>query len=211
MPSLSLHRTVIVLAASALAAFAASFAAPFAAPCAAWAAEAAAEVALAPAVAVVEMRAYGMGLLPIEGKFTRFHGVARYDPSQPHKCQIMLEIDPSSLEMSNAAIRDRVIGPDFIDVARFPTMAFDGACADQSVTGNQSVTGTLSLHGQTHSLVFAVERADGRLHATGDLHRDLWGMVNDPILVGHTIRIRVDLPLPDAGTITRVHAAGETP
>ena len=55
-------------------------------------------------------------------KFTRFHGVMRYDPQQPGKCQVMLDIDPSSLQMSSKSMTERVTGSEFMDVARYPNM-----------------------------------------------------------------------------------------
>ncbi|HVY17521.1 MAG TPA: YceI family protein [Rhodopila sp.] len=150
----------------------------------------AAELDLHPPSTEVSIRAYGLGFLPFDGKFTRFHGVMQYDQQQPGKCQVMLEIDPSSLRMSSQSITDRVTGPDFMDVAHFPAMAFSGACTDRTVSG------TLDLHGQTHPFDLELRQSKGRLTATGRLRRSEWGMTAEPFRVGRTIRIRVELPAP---------------
>jgi polyisoprenoid-binding protein YceI len=140
------------------------------------------QVNLSPPASQVEFRAYGLGLIPFDGKFARFHGVMRYDPVKPQSCQVMLEIDAASLEMSDASVRDQIIGPEFMDLARFPDMAFDGAC-----------------QGETHPFALDVERSDGNLTATGRLKRADWGITARPFTAGSTIRIRVVFPAPGNG------------
>jgi polyisoprenoid-binding protein YceI len=148
----------------------------------------AAEAVLSPTGTDVEIRAYKLGLLPVDGKFTRFHGVFRYDPAKPGACQVMLEIETESLAMSDGAVRPIVLGPDFLDAAHFPDMAFDGGCDGNGISGG------LRLHGQTHPLRLEVDQSDGSLIATGRLKRAEWGITAQPFRVGATIRIRVRLP-----------------
>jgi len=146
------------------------------------------DLVLRPPVTSVAIRAYGLGLIPYDGKFTRFHGVVGYDPQQPGKCQVMLEIDPSSLQMSSQSETERVTGPDFLDVMHYPAMDFSGACHGDRVSG------TLNMHGQARPFEFDLHRGHGRTTATGRLARADWGITADPLTVGRTIRIQVDLP-----------------
>jgi len=83
---------------------------------------------LLPSGSQVTLRTYGLGLLPFDGHFTRFHGWMRYEPSQPTACQVILEIEASSLAMENNAIQQRITGPESMDVAHFPDLAFHGDC-----------------------------------------------------------------------------------
>src|SRR3982074_2623594 len=78
------------------------------------------QIGLLPGVSQIEFRAYGLGLIPFDGKFTRFHGWIRYDPANTQVCQVMREIDAASLAMENETIRVGIIGPEFMDVSRFP-------------------------------------------------------------------------------------------
>jgi polyisoprenoid-binding protein YceI len=151
------------------------------------------QVNLLPAGSHVEFRAYGLGLLPFDGKFARYHGVLRYDPGKPQLCQVMLEIDAASLEMSSTSVRDQVTGPEFMDVARFPDLAFDGACQGDIIAGD------LRLHGQTHPFALELTRSGGTMTATGRLKRAEWGITARPFTAGSTIRIRVELPDPANG------------
>jgi len=151
---------------------------------------AAGELTLQPPATAVAIRAYGIGFLPFDGKFTRFHGIMRYDDQQPEKCQVMLEIDPSSVQMSSQSMTERVTGADFLDVARYPNMGFSGTCQGDGVSG------TLTMHGQTHPLSLELKRTGRHLTATAHLPRAEWGITSHPLTVGRTIRIQVDLPYP---------------
>ena len=114
----------------------------------------------------------------------------RYDPAKPGLCQIMLEIEAASLAMSETSVREQIVGPEFMDVGRFPDMAFDGGCQGDTLTGS------LRLHGESHPFALEVSRKDGRLAAVGRLRRAAWGITARPFTAGSTIRIRVALPDP---------------
>jgi polyisoprenoid-binding protein YceI len=48
----------------------------------------------------------GVGVMPFGGKFTRFRGCVRYDPSTTDGCEVMLQIEAASLAMANEPVRD---------------------------------------------------------------------------------------------------------
>ena len=148
---------------------------------------------LSPPASAVELRSYGFGLLPLDGKFTRFHGWLRYDPANSGACQVVLEIEAGSLTMASDTVREKITGPEMMDVARFPDMAFHGACEGETVVG------TLTMHGQTHPLNLDLVRSAGVIEATGRLRRADWGIVGSPIIGGSTVRIRVAIPNPLIG------------
>jgi polyisoprenoid-binding protein YceI len=155
----------------------------------------AAPLPLLPPASQVELRAYGLGLIPFDGRFTRFHGWMRTDSAAPEACQIVLEIDAASLDMSPATVRDGITGPEFMDVSRFPALAFHGACQGDRVAGS------LLLHGETHPFSLDVDgRRDGRtIVFTGSLKRAEWGMTARQFTAGPTVRIRVEFPNPANG------------
>ena len=117
----------------------------------------------------------------------------RYDPAKPGLCQVMLEIEAESLAMSDASVREQIVGPEFMDVARFPEMAFDGACQGDTLAGS------LRLHGESHPFALDVSRHGGTLTAVGRLQRAAWSITARPFTAGSTIRIRVELPDPANG------------
>lgn len=154
------------------------------------------QASLLPPGSKVELRSYGFGLLPLDGNFTRFHGWMRYDPLNPGACQVVLEIEAGSLAMSNEAIRDRMTGPEMMDVEGFPNLAFHGVCQGETVAG------ALTMHGQTHPFTMDFVRSAGTIVATGRLKRADWGITGSPLLGGSTVRIRVTTPDPVSGSHT---------
>jgi polyisoprenoid-binding protein YceI len=138
----------------------------------------------------VELRTYGFGVIPFDGKFTRFRGSIRYDPSTTAVGEVILQIDAGSLAMANELIRDFIIGPEMIDVARFPEIGFRGAGEGRKVVG------ALSMHGETHDLAMDYARSAGAVTVTGRLRREDWGIRGGQMIGGSIIRISVVLPDP---------------
>jgi polyisoprenoid-binding protein YceI len=151
-----------------------------------------ATIELLPGPSSVGFRAYSFGLLPLNGEFTRFHGQFTYDPGAPAHCSVTLQADVASLAMAPAAAGDTVLGPDFLDAARFPALAYQGAC------GPEGLTGELTMHGVTRPFALALEWKPGAVTAAGRLRRADWGMTGRPLLGGSTVRITVRVPLPPA-------------
>jgi polyisoprenoid-binding protein YceI len=147
-------------------------------------------MSLAPPGTAVTLRAYALGMMPVDGDFTRFRGAVSFDGNDPDRCTVELTIEAASLFMPQQSIRDDVVSPTFLDAAAFPTLVYRGDCAAGAVRG------TLTMHGQTHPLELELERNRTGLVATGVIHRFEWGMTERPIMVGSTVRIRVSAPWP---------------
>jgi polyisoprenoid-binding protein YceI len=154
------------------------------------------QLSLRPPSSAVELRSYGFGLFPLDGKFTRFHGWMRYDPANTSACQVMLEIEAGSLAMSSETIRDRITGPGMMDVGRFPDLAFNGTCQGEAVVGD------LTMHGETHPVTLDYTRSAGTIVATGRIRRSEWGITGSQLIGGPMIRIRVIVPDPASGPHT---------
>jgi polyisoprenoid-binding protein YceI len=154
------------------------------------------QFSLRPPGSAVELRSYGFGLIPLDGKFTRFHGWMRYDPSNTAACQVMLQIEAGSLAMSSETIRDRITGSGMMDVAHFPDLVFNGTCQGDAVVGD------LFLHGETHPVTLDYVRSAGTIIATGRIRRSEWGITGSALIGGPVIRIRVVVPDPASGPHT---------
>lgn len=148
-------------------------------------------VRLEPASTTVAIRAYAMGLIPIDSRFTRFDGTLTYDPAAPSSCSAILRIITASLETNSPDRRDTILGPDFLDAARFPELRFQGSCA-----GPESLSGRLTMRGVTQPLTMTLAWAAHNVGAQGGLRRALWGMTAKPLIVGPTIRLSVAVALP---------------
>lgn len=148
------------------------------------------QLSLQPPASAVELRTYGFGLIPFDGKFARFHGWMRYDPAVKDRCEVMLQIEAASLAMSNQSIRDQILGSGMMDAAQFPEIAFHGTCRGKEVIGE------LTMHGETHPVTLDYTSSDGTVTATGRIRRADWGITSSKLVGGSTIRIRVVLPDP---------------
>jgi polyisoprenoid-binding protein YceI len=152
------------------------------------------QIRLHPSDVTVELRTYGFGVIPFDGKFTRFCGFLRYDPSTTDVGEVMLQIEAASLAMSNQPIRNLILGPEMMDAERFPELAFRGS--GQSGGKGSVVVGDLTMHGRTGSLTLDYARSAGTATVTGRLRREAWGITGGQLIGGSIIRIRVVLPDP---------------
>ena len=85
-------------------------------------------IPLGPPATEVAFRAYGAGLLPIDASFTRFDGWLTYDPDDRASCRVELHVQVASMVTEDQAMRDTIVGPDFMDAARFPELNYTGTC-----------------------------------------------------------------------------------
>ena len=149
-------------------------------------------IVLGPTGTEVSFRAYGLGLLPIDGNFTRFTGSLTYDPDDHAACRVELAVDVASLIAQDPVLRDTIAGPEFLDATGFPSLVYAGACLERGIDG------TLGMHGITRPFELSVTWSRDRVVAVGRLLRADWGMTAMPILAGRTVRIRVAVSLTGA-------------
>ena len=100
-------------------------------------------IAIAPPSSEVEFRAYRLGVIPLDGNFREFGGWLSYDPDQHRRCEVHLTINAASVSVPDAMMPGIVAGPDFLDVNRFPSLAYTGTCDAEGVGG------ALTMHGVT--------------------------------------------------------------
>ncbi len=144
---------------------------------------------LLPAGSAVAIRAYALGFVPLDGRFTRFSGWLTYNPDNLTDCRVELTVETASLTMPDASARETLVGTDFLDVARYPTIEYAGACEARTLAG------ILGMHGVDGPFAMALDWSPGRVIASGRLRRADWGMTARPLFGGPTIRIEVTVSL----------------
>ncbi|MDQ2802327.1 MAG: YceI family protein [Pseudomonadota bacterium] len=143
-------------------------------------------VPITPQIGEVHIGAAALRLFSVGGRFTRFEGTLTYDPAELGRCSVALTVDVASLVSSSAvARREMILGPEFLDAARYPYLRFEGRCQGTEVEGS------LSMHGVTRPLRLEAEWQERRVVVSGRLLRALWGIGGRPLVVGPMIRIRV--------------------
>ena len=132
----------------------------------------------------------------VRGRFVRFSGeiVTGADPSAS---MVAVEIDMESIDTGNADRDDDLRSANYLDVARYPTMAYRSTAV--RVIGDRfTVDGALTLHGVTRPVQLAGElhgiRANGKggtvagLGATAEIDRRDFG-------------INLTIPIPAGGVV----------
>ena len=145
---------------------------------------------LEPASVVLVARGYGLGLVAIDGRFTRFRGTLTLDDQDPSVCDLSLEADAASIALPSAWMTPIALGPEVMDAAHYPTFAIAGHCADGRLQA------TLTLHGATKPLTLAVTSKPGEWVTAGRLCRAEWGMDARPWLAGPEVRLSITAGLP---------------
>jgi polyisoprenoid-binding protein YceI len=105
----------------------------------------------------------------VRGKFARWSGSIEAPTEDASKAALKVTIDASSIDTGVADRDTHLKSGDFLDVANFPEITFEGRRVEKTGKGLLRVTGDLTLHGVTKKVVLDVEDA-GRT-------KDPWGNV----------------------------------
>lgn len=113
-----------------------------------------------------------MSLTTVHGRFGKVTGAIQLDPVDLAKSSVQVTIDVTGVDTGNSTRDNDLKGPNFFDVAHYPTAIFTSARVQKTATG-LSVTGNLSLHGITKPVTLDVEGPDGPI--TGMDHKQHTG------------------------------------
>jgi polyisoprenoid-binding protein YceI len=141
-------------------------------------------------------------LMNAEGRFSRFSGDVIVDPAALTGARITLAIEAASIDTGITMRDDHLRSPDFFDVERFPTVAFQSVRVE-AAGRRASVIGRLTLRGVTREVVVPidVQVASTALVASGEfiVNRGEYGMnynsrlnpIGNEVRVTFTFRARV--------------------
>src|SRR5579872_6020032 len=94
-----------------------------------------------------------MMITNVRGSFSNVTGTVTYDPEHPGDSTVENAIDATTISTGDPQRDTHLKSPDFLDVEKFPTIAFKSNKVE--VTGDQEakVTGDLTIHGVTRQVV----------------------------------------------------------
>jgi polyisoprenoid-binding protein YceI len=106
----------------------------------------------------------------VRGGFSKVDGTVEYDPDDPTSATIEAAIDASTIKTLDDQRDAHLKSADFLDVEKFPSIAFKSSKITLEGDGEATVTGDLTIHGVTHPITLKVEgpTAEGK---------DPWGNV----------------------------------
>lgn len=146
------------------------------------------------------------GLLRTRGAFTRVAGTATVD-EQGTPQSLEISIDARSLRTGLAARDLHLRTAGFLNVRRYPMIAYSGERFEQVGPDRYTVGGTLRLHGREHPVALEVTLApdvgpDGASQASVNavLRRTAFGIPRNPLLrallrpiIGDTVAVTADV------------------
>ena len=104
----------------------------------------------------VNFKASHLGFSYITGRFNDFEGGFSHDPGNPSASGVSVTINARSLD-TNHAERDKALrSADFFDVAKYPTVTFEGI-GYTAGSGGDKLMGDLTLHGVTKAVTIDVK------------------------------------------------------
>lgn len=94
----------------------------------------------------------------------------------------MTALDPDLAPAKRAEVQKRMLGPDVLDVTRFPEIRFKSTAVRPLGEGRWRVEGVLALHGHSVPLSFEVTGAKERFRGSATVSQRAFGIV--PIRAG---------------------------
>ncbi len=146
-------------------------------------------VPLGPETARIALTVFAVGLWPVPGRFERFSGRLTVDPAAGD-CRISVAVEVASLRMAGSGRTRLALGPSLLDATRYPKLAYDGTCNATAASGR------LTLHGVTQPLFLRPQCAGNQVSATGSLHRQDFGIIGLPGLIGRRVDLLLSVTLP---------------
>jgi polyisoprenoid-binding protein YceI len=147
-----------------------------------------------------------LGVSTVRGAFTKVSGSVQYDSANPGKSSIQATIDAASVD-TRVDMRDNDLrSPNFLDVKKFPTIAFQSKRIEAAGAGKLKMTGGLTIHGVTKEVVLDVDGPTAPMKdpwgnqrmgasASTKINRLDFGVGGPPGVVGDEINLTLDIEM----------------
>ena len=123
-----------------------------------------------PAHTNVEFTVRHMMISNVKGQFQKTAGTITVNGSDAASAQIDATIDASSVDTRVERRDMHLKSPDFLDVAKYPTITFKSTKVEADGPNKWKVTGDLTLHGVTKPVVLDVESSGAPVSMGGKTH-----------------------------------------
>ncbi len=118
-------------------------------------------------------------------------------------------LDPQMSPDKRQQVQERMVGPEVLDVARFPRITFESTGVEQAGPDRLLVRGQLSLHGVTRPVVVNVRTENGRYVGSSTFKQREFGIT--PIsIAGGSVKVKDELKIefdvsvsPQAGVVSK--------
>jgi hypothetical protein len=106
----------------------------------------------------------------------------------------LVALDPNLSASKRAEVQARMVGPEVLDVSRYPDITFASASVESAGPNRWTVRGTLTIHGMDRPVSVAVTRQDDHYRGSFTLKQTDFGI--KPIsIVGGTVKVKDELKI----------------
>ena len=112
-----------------------------------------------------------MMISDVRGEFDKFSGTITANDDDPKSVEIEATIDAASINTRSDKRDADLKGPNFLDVAKYPTITFKSVKIEPDGDGKWKVTGDLTLHGVTKPVVLEVTGPSPEITVMGSPRR----------------------------------------
>lgn len=129
---------------------------------------------------VAQFAARHLTIATVQGRLGAVRGTLRFDPEEPEKASVRVEIDVGMLYTGVSQRDDDLRSANFLDAANHPAITFESTGVEDGGEGSLAVHGDLTVRGQTRPVT---------LRTTYEGHvKDPWGFDR----VGFSAHTRLD-------------------
>jgi len=152
---------------------------------------------LDPSATRIAFTVRNLSVARVDGTFRLASGHVTLDDEDPSRSTIEAVIDAATVDTSEPKRDAHLRSADFLDVARYPTIAFRSTGIERVDGGHWKVTGNLTLLGRTRLVLLEVdsptsEGTRSSAHATTSIDRRDFGMTYAGFAVGKEVVITID-------------------
>ncbi len=104
----------------------------------------------------------------VTGTFNKIKGSATMEGEDPATLKVEVAIEAASVDTGNEKRDQHLRTPDFLDVAKYPTITFVSRKVVKGEPGKLKITGDLTLHGVTREITVDLEGPTSEV-------KDPWG------------------------------------
>lgn len=139
-----------------------------------------------------------MGMVPVDGAFTRFIAVITIDDEAPGEARAVVKVDADSLTTDETGWIEDLKGPDFFNVAKYPEFDFASETTTVEGPGKLRIQGALTVRGISQPVTLHVryEAPDApggpaAVTAESEIDRTEFGMDAYDLVLSDTVDIEV--------------------
>ena len=162
-----------------------------------------------PAHSEITFKVRHMMFSKVTGFFHDWKGDFKFDPEDPSKAEIHVDIETASVDTNNEDRDQHLRSGDFFDVEEYPHITFTSTEMAKAEGGHLELNGDLTIKGQTNPVTLAVDYhgkavdpwGNDRLgfSATTSLHRKDFGLTWNQaleaggVLVGDKVEVELNV------------------